>query len=120
MQAADLVISMGGYNTICELLTQQTPALIIPRETPRKEQLIRAQCLEREGLIDYLGWHEMTPQKLRDKIFSVLDRQDDFSATMSNFKLTGIDTMLERVRHFQALDGGRPAAPLSRVAAVQP
>ena len=120
MQAADLVISMGGYNTICELLTQQTPALIIPRETPRKEQLIRAQCLEREGLIDYLGWHEMTPQKLRDKIFSVLDRQDDFSARMSNFKLTGIDTMLERVRHFQALDGGRPAAPLSRVAAVQP
>jgi len=33
ISAADLVISMGGYNTICEILTQQTPSLIIPRQS---------------------------------------------------------------------------------------
>ena len=107
MQAADLVISMGGYNTICEILSQQTPALIIPRETPRKEQLIRAQCLKREALIDYLGWHDITPQLLREKIFSILNNSGDYSEAMSAFKLTGLDTMLERLQFFRAENGGR-------------
>jgi len=102
MQAADLVISMGGYNTICEILTHQTPALIIPRETPRKEQLIRARRLKHEGLIDYIGWQEVAPQLLRDKIFSVLNRSEQYARAISEFKLTGIDTMLERLRFFRS------------------
>ena len=120
MQAADLVISMGGYNTICEILTQQTPALIIPRETPRKEQLIRAQCLKGEGLIDYLGWHVITPQKLREKIFSILDRKEDYAAAMSNFQLTGIDIMLERLAQFRKHSSGGAAVPAPEYAALQP
>jgi predicted glycosyltransferase len=120
MQAADLVISMGGYNTICEILTQQTPALIIPRETPRKEQLIRAQCLKGEGLIDYLSWHEITPQKLREKIFSTLDRKEEYEAAMSNFQLTGIDTMLKRLAQFRTQSSGGAAVPAPESAALQP
>ena len=120
MQAADLVISMGGYNTICEILTQQTPALIIPRETPRKEQLIRAQCLKGEGLINYLGWHEITPQKLREKIFSILDRKEDYAASMANFQLTGIDTMLDRLAQFRKQISNSAAAPAPEPATMQP
>ena len=101
MQAADLVISMGGYNTICEILTQETPALIIPREHPRKEQLIRAQCLKEEALIDFIGWHDVTPQRLREKIFSLLDNAEHYSEAMSSFQLTGLDTMLERLKFFR-------------------
>ena len=101
MQAADLVISMGGYNTICEILTQETPALIIPREHPRKEQLIRAQCLKEEALIDFIGWHDVTPQRLREKIFSLLDNAEHYSDAMSSFQLTGLDTMLERLKFFR-------------------
>lgn len=101
IKAADLVISMGGYNTICEILTQQTPALIIPRETPRKEQLIRAQRLKEQGLIDYLGWHEITPQRLREKIFSILDQKEYYANRMAHFRLTGLDTMLERLKQFR-------------------
>ena len=71
ISAADLVISMGGYNTICEILTQHTPALIIPRETPRKEQLIRARRMKSEGLLDFIPWTEVTPQLLREKIFTL-------------------------------------------------
>ncbi len=102
IQAADMVISMGGYNTICEILTQQTPALIIPRETPRKEQLIRARRLKEKGLIDYIGWHEITPQLLREKIFTTLEKSADYSQAMSAFKLTGLDTMLERLKFFRS------------------
>lgn len=120
MQAVDLVISMGGYNTICEILTQQTPALIIPRETPRQEQLIRAQCLKGEALIDYLGWHDITPQRLRDKIFSILEHKDHFAQAMSNFRLTGIDTMLERLNYFRDQEGDAVLAAAAKTLAVQP
>jgi predicted glycosyltransferase len=103
IKAADLVISMGGYNTICEILTQQTPGLIIPRETPRQEQLIRAQCLKEQGLIDYLGWQDITPQHLRDKMFSILDRKAYYTDRMAHFRLTGLDTMLQRLKQFKHL-----------------
>lgn len=101
MQAADMVISMGGYNTVCEILTQQTPALIIPRETPRKEQLIRAQCLKSQKLIDYIPWKEVTPQLLREKIIGVLTNNKTFSQSMADFNLTGLDTMLDRLKYFK-------------------
>ncbi len=32
---------MGGYNTYCEILSFDKPALIVPRLQPREEQLIR-------------------------------------------------------------------------------
>lgn len=101
MCAADLVISMGGYNTICEILTQQTPALIIPRESPRKEQLVRARRLKSQGLLDFIPWKEVTPQRLRDKIFSLLSSQKQYTTTIGEFKLTGLDTMLARLTDFK-------------------
>lgn len=100
IHASDLVISMGGYNTICEILTQQTPALIIPRETPRKEQLIRAKHLHRRGLLDYIPWSEVNPQLLREKIISLLSDSNDYSKTMQSFELSGLDVMR---RHFEEL-----------------
>ncbi|MBU0945040.1 MAG: glycosyltransferase [Proteobacteria bacterium] len=99
--AADLVISMGGYNTICEILSQQTPALIIPRETPRKEQLIRAEKLTEQGLIDYIPWKEMSAQLLREKIFTILGNSTQFKKSMASFQLSGLDTMRNRVEHFK-------------------
>lgn len=48
------VVAMGGYNTICEILAYDRPALIVPRQQPREEQFIRAAHLQRLGLIDML------------------------------------------------------------------
>jgi predicted glycosyltransferase len=101
IQAADMVISMGGYNTVCELLTQQTPALLIPRETPRKEQLIRARCLKSRKLVDYIAWNEVTPQLLKEKIFSVLTNNKEFLDSMTEFDLTGLTTMHQRLEQFK-------------------
>jgi len=104
MAAADLVISMGGYNTICEILTQQTPALIIPRENPRKEQLIRARRLKGQGLLDFIPWTEVTPQLLREKIFTLFRDQHQYTKTISSFKLSGLDIMRARLTHFKERD----------------
>ena len=61
---AAAVISMAGYNTTCEILATSTPALLVPHEVPRQEQLIRARALERAGAIDHIRWDEITPEDL--------------------------------------------------------
>ncbi|MBA3447567.1 MAG: hypothetical protein H0T56_08145 [Pseudaminobacter sp.] len=51
---AKAVVAMGGYNTYCEILSFDKPALIVPRVQPREEQLIRAMRATELGLIDML------------------------------------------------------------------
>ncbi len=48
------VVAMGGYNTYCEILSFDKPALIVPRIQPREEQLIRARRAAELGLIEML------------------------------------------------------------------
>ncbi|GMG81836.1 glycosyltransferase family protein [Paralimibaculum aggregatum] len=48
------VVAMGGYNTFCEILSMDRPAVIVPRTRPRREQLIRAENAERLGLLRML------------------------------------------------------------------
>ena len=45
------VVAMGGYNTFCEILSLDKPAIISPRTRPRREQVIRAEAAERLGLL---------------------------------------------------------------------
>ena len=100
--AADIVISMGGYNTICEILTQRTPALIIPRETPRKEQLIRATRMKEEGLLEYIPFPEVNPQHFRERIMALFANRQQYVERMAAFPLAGLDNMLARLTHFKA------------------
>lgn len=51
---AERVVSMGGYNTVSEVIAFRKPALIVPRTLPREEQLVRAQALSELGAIDYV------------------------------------------------------------------
>lgn len=54
MAAADVVVSMGGYNTVCELLTLGKRAVVVPRTDPVREQAIRAQRLAERDLLRVL------------------------------------------------------------------
>jgi len=54
VQRADRIISMGGYNTVCEALSFEKHALIVPRVDPEPEQWIRAQRMKDLGLVDVL------------------------------------------------------------------
>lgn len=49
------VVAMGGYNTFCEILSFDKPALIVPRSVPRREQLIRATRADEMGLVKCLA-----------------------------------------------------------------
>lgn len=50
LEEAEGVVAMGGYNTFCEILSLDKPAVIAPRTHPRLEQYIRAEAAERLGL----------------------------------------------------------------------
>jgi predicted glycosyltransferase len=71
--AADLVVSMGGYNSVCELLSLRKRALIVPRVEPRREQLIRARLLSSRGFVRMLHPAELEPRRLLDEIDQLLD-----------------------------------------------
>ncbi|GAA4515444.1 glycosyltransferase family protein [Brevibacterium yomogidense] len=62
IRAARAVIAMGGYNTVSEALSTDTPALVFPRVEPRTEQLIRARALGLCGALDWLLPCRLTPQ----------------------------------------------------------
>jgi len=61
---ADHVVSMGGYNTVCEILSLERHALIVPRVKPRREQFIRAERLQALGLVDLIHPLDLTSAAL--------------------------------------------------------
>jgi len=63
---ADRVIAMGGYNTLCEVLSFEKHALIVPRVSPKPEQWIRAQRLRELGLVGVLHPAQLGPAALTE------------------------------------------------------
>jgi predicted glycosyltransferase len=72
--AADAIVSMGGYNSVCELLTAGKPAIVVPRIKPRREQLIRAEALSALGHVRLVHPDELTPQRMLAEIEAVIGR----------------------------------------------
>lgn len=69
MAAADAVVSMGGYNSVCEALVQARPLVIVPRATLKKtEQRIRAETLAAHGLARWVHPNELTGESLADAL----------------------------------------------------
>ncbi len=62
---ASAVIGMAGYNTVTEILAASRPALLVPREEPRQEQLIRAR-----RLAPLTGLRFSRMRELRDRTFA--------------------------------------------------
>ncbi len=63
---ADRIVAMGGYNSVCEVLSLAKPALIVPRVRPRREQAIRAERLRALRLVDVLSADALTPERLSE------------------------------------------------------
>ena len=68
MAAADVVVAMGGYNTVCELLTLHKRAVVVPRIKPGQEQCLRAERMSALGLFRMLHPSRLTPATLMDAV----------------------------------------------------
>ena len=48
---ASAVVTMGGYNTLCEMVSTGVPTVVVPRVHPRREQAIRAELFSQRGAV---------------------------------------------------------------------
>lgn len=69
---ADIVVAMAGYNTVCELLSSGKRAVLVPREYPVQEQLIRARKLAELGIFGLVEQSKLTPTGLLTAVLNVL------------------------------------------------
>jgi predicted glycosyltransferase len=91
IQAADVIVSMAGYNTVCEIVSANKSAIIIPRSHPSKEQLIRAQRMADLNLFAAINPGDLSPKALK---FALLHQ-----LPTSKFKLrmNGLDNVKEYI-----------------------
>jgi predicted glycosyltransferase len=74
--AADVVVSMAGYNTVCEILSLRKRAVVVPRVRPVPEQWMRAERMSRLGLFKVVHPDGLTPQELMRALRTELERDD--------------------------------------------
>ncbi|AZO61459.1 MAG: hypothetical protein EOQ55_11170 [Mesorhizobium sp.] len=87
---AKAVVAMGGYNTYCEILSFDKPALIVPRIKPREEQLIRARRAAELGLIKMLSPEEAEDSQRFADTLKVLPDRPRPSQSNPHLRLEGL------------------------------
>jgi predicted glycosyltransferase len=97
VEAAKGVVGMGGYNTFCEILSFNRPALLVPRVVPRQEQMIRALKAEEAGLLSVLPIDNYPDTDLMIAALSRLPRQNAPLETGIPNLLDGLDRINARV-----------------------
>jgi len=93
------VIAMGGYNTFCEILSCDVPAIIVPRTIPRLEQYIRASRAQELGLVRMFD-AKLDGSSVDAMIEAIrnLPTQKPPSASRYDGLLDGLDCIKGRVR----------------------
>lgn len=104
LMASALSISMGGDNTLLEVITAQTPALAYPYQgTP--EQGFRIRKFAEKGLLHELRPEDLQPLRLKDKIKQALTAPYPAQPVV----VGGARTTSERIREVLATtDPGAP------------
>ncbi len=77
MGRASVVVGMGGYNTVCDVLSHRVPAVIVPRHGPSREQSLRADLLAARGLATTLPLLQCTPATLAEAVLRLIESPPD-------------------------------------------
>jgi predicted glycosyltransferase len=96
-EEADVVVSMAGYNTVCELLTAGVRAVLVPRAEPVQEQLIRARRLAAAGHFRTLEPTELTPARLIAETRAALESPVSAPSRIDMEGLTRIRARVQRL-----------------------
>jgi predicted glycosyltransferase len=95
LDQASAVVTMGGYNAVCESMARGLPTLVVPRVSPRREQQVRAHALARLGAVDVLDPDQATARAigtwLRGAVHRVHERPADID-------LRGLDRVQQHAR----------------------
>jgi predicted glycosyltransferase len=69
---ADCVVSMAGYNTVCDIMSYRRRSILVPRARPSREQSLRARRLGARGVANVIQSDELRPESLADAIENAL------------------------------------------------
>lgn len=92
---SDVVVSMAGYNTVCELLSFGRRAVLVPRAEPVREQLLRARLFAARGYFDLIEPQALRPDTLIAKVLAALEEPAE---RRPGVDLGGLPRIRERVR----------------------
>jgi predicted glycosyltransferase len=92
---ADLVVAMGGYNSVVEALTARKRLVICPRVAPRTEQLIRARMMATLGLARVVRVDRDSSKVLALAIREALDDGPADKVPWSRVPVDGADRVAE-------------------------
>jgi len=93
MLRATAIVSMGGYNTFCEILSFDKRALLVPRSRPRREQHIRAARAAELGLVDMLDSSAADDPRLMARALGALPTRLRPSQRGVDIDLNGLETI---------------------------
>jgi predicted glycosyltransferase len=73
--AADVVVSMAGYNSLCEAAFTGKRSVVVPRPPGPEEQAIRAERFARRGLVTLVPPDDLSPDSLWTAVLAELGRE---------------------------------------------
>lgn len=100
-------ISMGGYNSVCELVAARRPALVIPRQAPRREQVVRAERFEEHGLLDVLSLDDLGTRRVRQWLCDAVVRRQRSGSPINLHGLRAVPTLVDELLDVEAEGGVR-------------
>ena len=108
------MVAMGGYNTFCEILSFDKPAVIVPRTQPRREQLIRAQRADDLGLARMLSGDVDRDPAVMAEALRTLPTQSRPSNVVMPGLLDGLKTLSGLLQHHIERRRSHPSAAVRK------
>lgn len=94
IRSATVVAAMAGYNTVCELLEADVPAVLVPRTHPRREQQVRAERLAAMGFASCLLPCDVSPASLGAALQQALEHRPP----STRVDISGVSQLPELIR----------------------
>lgn len=109
---AHLVVSTGGYNTLCEILSYRKKAIFAPALKPPQEHMLRSEIFQKLGLVKRLHPKELTADRLAEVIEAGLFGSHELTVHPADRKvpLEGLAKIVERIEFL----GGLKFQPLRK------
>jgi predicted glycosyltransferase len=116
MNAADLLVTMGSYNTMMEAVRVNRPAIVIPREGPSREQQIRAKIFADGGFVTALEPPASLPAAhLAETMVKAMDSQQAFNRHLN---MNGLSRAMEELHRCLDVTIELPEAALQEAAVM--
>jgi predicted glycosyltransferase len=103
ISGAAAVVGMAGYNTFCEIISFDKPAMMMPRVLPRREQLIRASRAAELDLVDMLHPDDAENAELLSARLLALPGRSRPGQAGAAAMLGGLQKIREAVMNFNAV-----------------